>query len=129
MWKTGLPVLLLACLLGVSSCATLVHPPGYDSFQTGLKFFNQGSFQEAIPHFQEATEQDPAFAHAYFYLGRSLISMRRWQEAIPPLRTAYRLAPEAAKQEIFDVLLDAFFAVALNRFTPERVGEPVSGQP
>lgn len=129
MRKKGLPVLLFAWLLGASSCATLIYPPGYDSFEIGLKFFNQGNFREAIPHFQEATEQDPNFAQAYFYLGRSLISLRRWQEAISPLRTAYRLAPEAAKQEIFDVLLDAFFAVALDGFGPGRIGSPVKGTP
>jgi tetratricopeptide (TPR) repeat protein len=129
MWTKAVPAFLFVCLFGVSSCATLVLPPGQDSFQTGLKFFNRGNFGEAIPHFQEAIESDPNFAQAYFYLGRSLISMRRWQEGIPPLRTAYRLAPEAAKQEIFNVLLDAFFAVALNGYAPERIGTPVKGQP
>lgn len=82
--------------------------------------FNQGHYHEAIPYFQVATEQNPNFAQAYFYLGRSMISLRRWRDAIPPLRTAHRLAPEAAKHEIFDVLLDAFFAVALDGLGPNR---------
>jgi len=110
--KIAVPWVVLA-LVVLSSCATLRHFRADDSFERGLALFNQGHFEEAIPHFKRATEQEPEFAEAYFYLGRSHLSARHWREAIQPLRTAYRLAPEAAKQEIFNVLMDAFFAAAL----------------
>ena len=111
--RTGILWLLL--VFGAVSCASLsIFQEGQDSFDQGLALFNQGHYNEAIPYFQVATERNPNFAQAYFYLGRSMISLRRWRDAIPPLRTAHRLAPDAAKQEIFDVLLDAFFAVALD---------------
>jgi tetratricopeptide (TPR) repeat protein len=109
--------------LGVNSCATVpLFQSAQSSFETGLALFNQGNFREAIPYFQTATERDANFAPAYFYLGRSLISTRRWREAIQPLRTAYRLAPEATRQEVFDILMDALFAVAISGFAPDRVG-------
>lgn len=95
-----------------------------------MTLFNQGSFREALPYFQRATEENPNFAQAYFYLGRSFINLRRWREGISPLRTAYRLAPEATKQEIADVLFDALLAVAMAGVGPERPGsEPFRGVP
>jgi tetratricopeptide (TPR) repeat protein len=82
-----------------------------------LVLFNQGRFEDAIPYFKSATEEDPKFAEAFLYLGRSHLSARHWREAIQPLRTAYRLAPAGAKDEIFDVLIDALLAAGL---PPER---------
>jgi len=107
----------LALVLTIASgCATVGHFRGEDSFARGLALFNQGRFGAAIPHFEAATREDPEFAQAYFYLGRAYVSESRWRAAIQPLRTAFRLAPEAAKQEIMDILIDATFAAALNDF-------------
>jgi tetratricopeptide (TPR) repeat protein len=105
--------LWLALLIGLTSCsAAAILPAGQASFDRGLALFNQGNFQEAIPHFQRATVENPNFAQAYLYLGRSHLSMRRWRDAIQPLRAAHRLAPEATKHEAFNLLVDALFAVA-----------------
>jgi tetratricopeptide (TPR) repeat protein len=108
---------LLAILILASSCASLRHFRAGDSFDRGLALFNQGDFEDAIPYFKRATEEDPNFAEAYLYLGRSHLSARHWREAVQPLRTAYRLAPAGAKDEIFNVLMDALFAAGL---PPER---------
>src|SRR5438093_678303 len=110
--KIAVPWVVIGLLL-FSSCATLRHFRADDSFERGLAFFNQGYFEEVILHFKRAIEQESEFAEAYFYLGRSHLSVRYWCEAIQPLRTAYRLALEESKQEIFNVLMDAFFAAAL----------------
>jgi tetratricopeptide (TPR) repeat protein len=106
--------------LTFSACATL-HPfrEGQGAFDTGLTLFNQGKFEESIPYFERATVQSPDFAEAYFYLGRAHTSLRHWRQAIPPLRTAYRLAPDATRQEVFNLLMDAFFAAALDTFAPD----------
>lgn len=110
----------LAMVLVVSSCATLpVFRPGRDDFERGMALFNQGNFRDAVPYFRRATDEDPDFAQSYFYLGRSLIHLRRWREAISPLRTAYRLAPDATQQEIADILFDALLAVAVGGVAPE----------
>ncbi len=108
---------LLAVMLLTSSCAGLRHFRATDDFDRGVALFNRGQFEDAIPYFRAATEQDPDFAEAFLYLGRSYVSTRRWREAIQPLRTAYRLAPAGAKDQIFDVLMDALLAAGL---PPER---------
>ena len=105
---------LIFVLLLFSGCATLKDIKAQNSFERGVSLFNQGRFEAAIPHFQEATREDPNFAPAYFYLGRSYISLSRWRSAIQPLRAAARLAPNEAKGEIMTVLTDAIFAVAVN---------------
>lgn len=110
-------LLFLALTLSLSGgCATVGHFRAEDNFARGLALFNQGRFTAAIPHLEAATRDDPEFAQAYFYLGRAYVSESRWREAVQPLRTAFRLAPEAAKQEIMDLLIDATFAAALNDF-------------
>lgn len=116
-------VLTLALLL-FSGCATLRGISAQNSFERGVTLFNQGRFEAAIPHFQEATREDPNFAPAYFYLGRSYVSLSRWRSAIQPLRSAFRLAPSQAKGEIMTVLADAMFAVAVNEFHLGAPREP-----
>jgi tetratricopeptide (TPR) repeat protein len=115
-----------------SGCATLRGLRAGDRFEQGVSLFNQGRFEAAIPYFQSATHEDPNFAEAYFYLGRSYVSLSRWRSAIPPLRTAFRLAPQEAQGKIMNLLIDATFAAALNDFhlgdrggpLPERLPEP-----
>jgi tetratricopeptide (TPR) repeat protein len=114
-------IVLTIALVATSSCATLGRfSPGYDSFEQGLALFNQGRFAAAEPYFERATRQNPDFAEAYFYLGRTYISQSKWRAAIQPLRTAFRLSPREAQQEIMDLILDATFAAALNDF---KLGE------
>lgn len=106
-------VLTLAVIV-LSGCATLRRFTAGNSFDQGVSLFNQGHFEAAIPYFQSATREDPNFAEAYFYLGRSYVSLSRWRSAIQPLRTAFRLAPQEAQGEIMNLLIDATFAAALN---------------
>jgi len=114
-------IFLAIALVATSSCATLGRfSPGYDNFEQGLALFNQGRFAAAEPYFERATRQNPDFAEAYFYLGRTYISQSKWRSAIQPLRTAFRLSPREAQQEIMDLILDATFAAALNDF---KLGE------
>ena len=118
-------------LLMMGSCASLGRfNPAYDSFDQGLALFNQGEFADSVPHFERATRQNPEFGEAYFYLGRAYVSQSKWRAAIPPLRTAFRLSPRDAQQEIMNLIMDATFAAALNDFDlggdrsrPERFKE------
>jgi tetratricopeptide (TPR) repeat protein len=93
-------------------------------FDQGLALFNQGNFREAIPYFQRATDENPKFAEAYLYLGRAHLSTRQWRDAIQPLRTAHRLAPEETQHEVLNLLMDALFAAALDG--PGRGSPPQS---
>lgn len=119
--------LALALVFAASSCATLGRfDPAYDSFDQGLALFNQGRFAEAVPYFEDATHANPEFAQAYFYLGRAYVSQSMWRAAIQPLRTAFRLSPREAQQEVMDLIIDATFAALLNDFKlGEKLQPPV----
>jgi len=105
------------------ACATLGHFRGQDSFERGLALFNQGRIAAAVPYFERATREDPDFAQAYFYLGRAHISQSQWRAAIQPLRTAFRLSPREAQDEIMNLIIDATFAATLNDF---KLGEALT---
>ena len=127
MQLNRLLVAVIAVALVVNSCALL---PGAVSdaqyqFDEGVALFNRGRYQEAIPRFRRATELDPNFGRAYLYLGRSYVSLNRWREALSPLRTAYRLSPDETKEEVFDILMDALFAVGAEDFRARDFGSAV----
>ena len=130
MKKRAIFLIAFVTLL-MSSCASLGRfNPAYDSFDQGLALFNQGKFADSVPHFERATRQNPEFGEAYLYLGRAYVSQSKWRAAISPLRTAFRLSPRDAQQEIINLIMDATFAAALNDFDvggdrsrPERFKE------
>lgn len=49
---------------------------------------------EAIEHYSRATTLYPGFAEAYFGLGRSLLDSDKTADAVAPLETAVKLAPD-----------------------------------
>jgi tetratricopeptide (TPR) repeat protein len=53
-----------------------------------------GQWPEAIEHFAHASKLDAGFGDAFLGLGVSLISAKRFSEAIPPLETAVKLEPK-----------------------------------
>ena len=109
------PIILTIAVALLSSCATLRGLTlGHDSFEEGMASFNQGQFDSAIEHFRRSTLENPNSAQAFLYLGRSYISAGRWKSAIQPLRTAFRLSPHEARDEIMNLIVDAVFAAATN---------------
>jgi tetratricopeptide (TPR) repeat protein len=51
------------------------------------------NWDEAISRFSKAATLDPNFAEAYLGWGACLITVKKYQEAIPPLRIAERITP------------------------------------
>jgi tetratricopeptide (TPR) repeat protein len=51
-------------------------------------------WDDAVQHFGRAAKLDAAFGDAYLGLGQSLISTRKYSEAIEPLETAVKLEPQ-----------------------------------
>src|ERR1044072_2247302 len=99
--KNRCAVVVLSLVVTFVSACSLAHlSPAQNSFDHGLSLFNQGRFAESVPYLEEATRRDPEYGEAYFYLGRAYLSQSRWRDAIPPLRTAFRLSPREAQQEI-----------------------------
>ena len=116
-------VLLLSWL---SACATLGLPSeAQRSFEQGLALFQQGRYAEAVPHLQQATELDANFGKAYLYLGRSYLNLGQWSQAIAPVRTAFRLAPQESKQEVTQLLLDVLFGGATAALKKGNFGESI----
>ena len=113
MSKVFAPLIFTLAVVLLSSCATLrSFTPGHDSFEEGMASFNQGQFDFAIQHFRKSTLENPNSAQAFLYLARSYISAGRWKSAIQPLRTAFRLSPHEARDEIMNLIVDAVFAAA-----------------
>lgn len=123
MAKKSIALIILTLTVAlVSSCAML----GHSNLDEGVMLFNQGRFAAAIPYLEAATYDDPNSAKAYLYLGRAYISQSNWRAAIQPLRTAFRLSPEHAQQEIVNLIIDAGFAAFLNDFRFGDLLEPPS---
>ena len=51
-------------------------------------------WDEAIQHFSRAAKLDASFGDAFLGLGSSLMSQRKFSEAVPPLETAVKLEPQ-----------------------------------
>jgi len=117
MMKKHIASLILTLTVTLTSSCALMSRGNFDQ---GLALFNQGRFAAAIPYFEEATRDDPNSTQAYLYLGRAYLSQSNWRAAIQPLRTAFRLSPTHAQQEIVNLIIDAGFAAALNEF---RLGD------
>ena len=115
--KIFMLVVLVILVLVISSCAGVpIFSGAGQEFELGLAKFNAGKYEEAIPHFSKATELDNKYTKAYLYLGKCYLSLQRWTEAIPALRTAYRLSPEETKKEALDILFDAVMGAAVREF-------------
>jgi len=56
---------------------------------------NDNDLPTAIRHFSKATKLDSEFAEAYLGLGSALASSKQFAEAIPPLETYVKLAPDS----------------------------------
>lgn len=54
----------------------------------------ESQWAEAIEHFSRAAKLDAGFGDAFLGLGVSLISAKRFTDAIPPLQTAVKLEPK-----------------------------------
>ena len=51
-------------------------------------------WDDAIQHFSRAAKLDAGFGDAFLGLGSSLMSQRKFSEAVPPLETAVKLEPQ-----------------------------------
>lgn len=106
VWLVAILCLLHACT------AFETRPTAQSAFEQGVALFDQGRYEEALPHFQKAVELDPNFARAFLYIGRSYLNLSRWLEAISPLRTALRLSPQDMQHEVVPLLVDALLGAA-----------------
>lgn len=108
-----LAILAFVLLVGACSTALRIFDEAQYEYERGIALFNQGNFEQAIGHFQKATEIDPNYFQAYLYLGRSYLSLNQWRLAITPLRTAFQISPAETKNEVLNLLIDALYGAAV----------------
>lgn len=120
-------IVVILSICSLTACAGLgIRTASRAAFETGLTLFNQGKYNDAIPHFAKATELDAEFGQAYLYLGRSYLNVQRWFDALSPLRTAWRLSPGETQKEVVSILLDALLGAAAARLSQGHFQESVS---
>lgn len=56
---------------------------------------NDNDLSTATRHYSRAVKLDTGFTEAYLGLGQALVAAKRFQEAIPPLETYEKMAPES----------------------------------
>jgi tetratricopeptide (TPR) repeat protein len=94
---------------------------------------------EAIQHFSRATELDAGFGDAFLGLGTTLISAKRFSDAIPPLEMAIKLEPRnpAAHYSLATALTrvgrkedaDREFAIHRQMTQKDQTGQEQPAQP
>ena len=85
---TALAVVLAGMVLSMSGCDRLA---ARDQLNKGVDAYKSGKYEEAIGHFQKATELDPSLPMAKSYLATALS-----QNIVPGLDTAGKPEDRAA---------------------------------
>jgi tetratricopeptide (TPR) repeat protein len=94
---TALAVVLAAMVLSLSGCNRLA---ARDQLNKGVDAYKSGKYEEAIGHFQKATELDPTLPMAKTYLATALS-----QNIVPGLDTAENLKTANQAISIFQEVL------------------------
>ena len=88
---------ILALILLMTNFAALADTSDFDS---GVAAYHQDNYAAALGPLNDAIKADPLWAEAHQYLGRALLKLGRWVEAVERLSRAYDLMPEA-RQRLF----------------------------
>jgi len=92
-----LAVILSGMVLAMSGCNQLA---ARDQLNKGVEAFKNGHYDEAVEHFQKATELDPSLPMAKMYLGKALE-----QSVVPGLTTPDNLKTANEAMDIFKQVL------------------------
>jgi len=87
-------IILLATLLIFSGCGT----KGSESYETGVKLFQEKKYNECIPEFEKTIAENPEFGEAYMFMGRAYNSLQKYDLSID----AYQKALGIFKQGKFN---------------------------
>ncbi len=101
-------------------------------YHSGLLFFQENKFNQAIPYFQKAIQSSPQLAHIHFHLGMSFFKCLQMQEALDAFARTLMLEPGHENAQLYqgEILSNAgqvesaynvYKALAKN--TPGHVGQ------
>ena len=85
-------------MLLISGCSS----KGKESYDAGVKLFQEKKYQDCVPEFQKAISENPEFGEAYMYLGRAYNSLQQYDLSID----AYQKALGIFKQGKFNSSVD-----------------------
>lgn len=97
--------LVLALLLGLSTVASA-------DWNAGVKAFKARNYTEAAREFQGVVKDRPDWAGGHYMLGRTLLNLKRNQEALSELRKAYDKTPSDPNIGVW--LAQAYVSVGRN---------------
>src|SRR6201987_4461956 len=95
---TALAIVLAAMVISMSGCNRLA---ARDQLNKGVDAYKSGKYEEAIGHFQKATELDPTLPMAKTYLATALA-----QNVVPGLTTPENLKNAQQAIGIFQEVLN-----------------------
>ena len=70
----------------------------------GLDHYLAGHYESAVREFRNVIAGRPDLSEAHEYLGRSLLKLEQWTEAVEQLMQAYELLPEHRKEMFWSSL-------------------------
>jgi len=87
---------LLLCLLVtlfLPGCSRDPNVKKQKYLDSGLRYFQQQRYREAVIQFSNAVQVDPSFAQAHYQLGESFVKLQNWPQAFAELSRAVELDP------------------------------------
>ena len=91
-------LLILFAAVILIGCAS----KGKESYDAGVKLFQEKKYQECVPDFQKAVKENPEFGEAYMYIGRAYNSLQQYDLSID----AYQKALGIFKQGKYNASVD-----------------------
>ncbi len=91
-------ILLIFIACTISGCGT----KGEDSYNAGVKLFQEMKYRESIPDFQKAIDENPDFGEAYMNKGRAFTLLQQYDSSI----NNYQAALGIFKQGKFNASVD-----------------------
>lgn len=87
-------LLLVFIIFSYAGCGT----KGSESYETGVKLFQEKKYTECIPEFEKTLAENPDFGEAYMFMGRTYNSLQKYDLSIE----AYQKALGIFKQGKFN---------------------------
>ncbi|MDZ4711364.1 MAG: hypothetical protein SGI89_03455 [bacterium] len=95
--KAAIVFLNVLIAVTIMSCGT----KGKDSYDAGVKLFEEMKYRESIVEFQKTVEENADFGEAYMYMGRAFNLLQQYDLSI----NAYQKALGIFKQDKFNANL------------------------
>jgi tetratricopeptide (TPR) repeat protein len=93
-----LTYILFLLIVVISGCST----KGKESYDTGVKLFQEKKYKECLADFQRAVQENPEFGEAYMFMGRTYNSLQQYDLSVD----SYQKALGIFKQGKFNASVD-----------------------